>query len=190
MAKEVFSYAVKIKYDAGSTIPGVYDHYSAVKYFNTEDSAKKFIKETKTLRSKERISAITLYAKRNSSWIAIYGLGYSLSIGKLIELENLDNKVYNEIKIEKKLSFLKKIGITILSFIITFTQFAFMIIINKDFGIANIASLNSISSILVTFCLIIIAGLYYKTLYDYFQGKQKIGRTLLIILEIMVLGSL
>ncbi len=190
MAKEVFSYAVKIKYNAGSTIPGISDHYSEVKYFNTEDSAKKFIKEMGTLRSKDMIVAITLYAKRNDGWVAIYGLGYSISSRKLIELKNLDNKVHNEIEIEKKLSSLKKTGMAALSFIITMTQFVFLIIMNRYFGIANIASLASVSDFLVTFCLIIIAGFYYTTLRDYFQGKQKIGRTLLIILAVVVFSSL
>ena len=190
MAKEVFSYAVKIEYNAGSTIPGISDHYSEVKYFNTEDSAKKFIKETETLRSKDMIVTITLYAKHNSSWVDIYGLGYSVSSRKLTELKNLDNKVHNEIEIEKKLSSLKKTGMAALSFIITMTQFVFLIIMNRYFGIANIASLASVSDFLVTFCLIIIAGFYYTTLRDYFQGKQKIGRTLLIILAVVVFSSL
>lgn len=190
MAKEDFNYAVKIKYSAGSTYPGIPDSYSEVKYFNTEDSAKKFIKEMETLRPKNKIVTITLYAKRNDGWAAIYGLGYSISSKKFIELKNPDNKVYNEIEIEKKLSSLKKVGIAILSFIITATQFVFILIINRYFGIANLASLASVSNLLATFFLLIIGGLYYATLHDYFQGKQKVNKTLLMILIIWIFGSL
>ncbi|MCL4403436.1 hypothetical protein M1310_01680 [Candidatus Marsarchaeota archaeon] len=194
MAKEDFNYAVKIKYRAGSTYPIIPDFYSEVKYFNTEDSAKKFIKEMETLKPKNKIDGtideMTLYAKRNDGWVAIYGLGYSISSKKVIELKNLDNKVYNEIEIEKKLSSLKKIGIAILSFIITATQFVFILIIHRYFGVANLASLASVSNLLATFFLLIIGGFYYATFRDYFQGKQKVNKTLLTILIIWIFGSL
>ena len=190
MTKEVFSYAVKIEYNAGSTIPGILDHYSEAKYFNTEDSAKKYIKETETLKPKDRIVAITLYAKRDSNWVAIYGLGYSASKRRFIELKDLDNKEYNDIEIEKKLSSLKKIGMAVFAFIITMTQSIFLIIMNRYFGIANIASLYSTSNFLATFFLFIIAGFYYTTLRDYFQGKQRISKTLLTILAVWIFGSL
>jgi uncharacterized protein with ParB-like and HNH nuclease domain len=54
MAKEDFNYAVKIKYNPGPTYPRIPDFYSEVKYFNTPDSVKKFIKEMGTLRPKIR----------------------------------------------------------------------------------------------------------------------------------------
>ena len=166
------------------------EHYSEVKYFSTENSARKSIEEIKVSKSRDQAATIILYAKHKEGWTAIFGWSYSTFSKKFSELKNIDNKAYNEIAVEKKIPVLKKTGMAVLSFVIVMTQVIFMIIIGRYFGIINAMSIYSESNFLGVVYLLFIISIYYETLRSYLQSKRKISRTLLIILAVWVVSSL